>query len=84
MKYLIKRSWVVDLHTDIPVYQEACIYRSGESSRLPGLKHFEGDTRGFLHRDTKEEAEEAMEGVFDRYREAGISVRKSEWRVVKV
>ena len=84
MKYLIKRSWVVDLYTGIPIYQEAFVYRASQSSRLPGLKRFEGDTRGFLHRDTKEEAEAALEWVLGRYREADISVRKSEWRVVKV
>ena len=83
MKYLVKRNWAVD-SGGIPVYQEACVYRAGESSTLPGLKRFEGDTRGFLHRDTKEEAEEAMEGVFDRYRKQGISVRESEWTVVGV
>lgn len=46
MKYLVKRNWTVD-SGGIPVYQEACVYRAGESSTLPGLKRFEGDTRGF-------------------------------------
>lgn len=84
MKYLIKRSWVEDLDTGIPIYQEAFVYRASQSSRLPGLKRFEGDIRGFLHRDTEEEAKEALKWVLDRYRQAKISVRKNEWQVVQI
>ena len=90
MKYLVKRVWVVTKdglgNPVIPIYQEAFVYEASQSSKLPGLKRLpdDGNTTGFLFRDTKKEAEEALEWVLERYEKAGISVSKGEWQVVRI
>ena len=44
--YMLKRNWVENLYTGIPIYLEAFVYRAHQNSRLPGLRRFDGDVRG--------------------------------------